>query len=215
MPTSSALRSPAVQNLIAAAAAGAGVMLTPARFPRWARRGLRVANIAGTAGSMLMGPRANSEGGKLGLAPTKTATGTTASSTSALAAAAGGLSLISSGVGVKADEKVELFLRRKGVQHPRILMAVGAIAVVWIAKTVQDAATKKAEQAAKGLATKKASTPPAGSEVRPAEQPTVTTDTLRNQDEFSANVPTVQTQLGQVDGSATDQAQGGKHRAGE
>lgn len=151
--TPAALRTPAAQNLIAAALAGAAVLARPGRFPRWARRGLSLANTAGTAGSVFLGGNSANPSVKTiaGLTPTRTPSATAASAGSALAAATGGLGLITSGLGIRADAKVESYLTRKGVRHPRIWMAIGVIGVVFVVKQLQDAATAKATDKAKSF----------------------------------------------------------------
>lgn len=168
MPTNSALRSPAAQNLLAAAVAGVGVLVRPARIPVWARRSLTIANTAGTAGSMLMTNKAAENSGALGLKPVTGARDTTATTGSALAAAAGSLSLLTSGIGLKLDRKAESYLLGRGVKRPRLWMAVGAIGLVFVIKTVQDAASRKAEDtAAKFVENRKQ--PVAGDQVRRAD----------------------------------------------
>ncbi len=175
-----ALRSPAAQNLLAAAVTGATVLVRPARVPTWLRRGLTVANTAGTAGSLFMSKDEAANGGALGVKPVTGAKNTAASAGSALAAATGGIGLMTSGIGLKLDTKVENYLLRKGVKHPRWWMAVGAVGLVFVMKTVQDAATKKTEDAAKKLAAKAQQQAPAGANVpadrsaTPTATPTVT-----------------------------------------
>lgn len=167
MATNSALRSPAAQNLLAAAVAGIGVLARPGRIPTWARRGLTVANTAGTAGSLLMTDKAAAQGGALGLKPVNTTRDTAATTGSALAAAAGSLSLLTSGIGLKLDSKAENYLLKKGVRHPRIWMAVAAVGLVFAIKTIQDAAARKAETSASRFAeTRKG--PAAGAGISPS-----------------------------------------------
>lgn len=152
MPTPpAALRTPAAQNLLAAVTAGATVLARPARFPKWARRSLSLANTAGTAGSVLLGQKQDASGTtpKLGLAPTRTTSATTASASSALAAATGGVTLITSRLGLKADAKVENYLLGKGIKHPRIWMAIAVVGVVFAVKTIQDYASSKVDDKAK------------------------------------------------------------------
>lgn len=167
MPINKTLRSPAAQNLLAATVAGAAVLLRPARIPTWARRGFSLANTAGTAGSMLMGTKTDDNGGALGLKPVSSPRNQAATTGSAIAAATGGLGLVTSGIGLKLDAKVENYLVGKGVKRPRIWMAVGVIGLVFVVKTIQDAAAKKAESAATKLAENR-EVPPAGAAVRPA-----------------------------------------------
>lgn len=156
MPNNSALRSPAAQNLLAAAVAGLGVLARPARIPTWARRGLTVANTAGTAGSLFMTDKAAENSDALGLKPVNTKRDVAVTSGSAIAAAAGSLSLLSSGIGLKLDAKAENYLLKKGVRHPRIWMAVAAVGLVFAIKSFQDAAARTADTAASKLAEKQA-----------------------------------------------------------
>jgi len=146
MPIQNALRSPAVQNLAAAATAGLVTLARPGRFPRWARNVLRLTNTAGTAGAVYLarqeGEAAATPGGRKQHA---------ASIGSAVAVATSGLGLITSGLGIAADRKVESFLTGRGVRRPRLVMAVGVIGVVFLVKTVQDAATKRTEAKARAL----------------------------------------------------------------
>lgn len=122
-------------NLASAAAAGAITLIRPARFPKWARRGLRWANTAGTAGSIFLVVRGND-------VPDDHPLHKALSASDVMAAASGGLMLVTSGLGLKADDKVEAFLLKHGVKHPRALMAVGVVVVLFAAKTLQDAKSK-------------------------------------------------------------------------
>ncbi len=151
MASTDLLRSPIAQNAAAAAAAGVGVYLRPARLPKWGRRSLQLANTAGTAGSVFLGSRTSTadQGGDLGTKPTHSRGATIASAGSALAAAAGGITLVSSGFGLRLDSRAEAYLFRKGISHPRVVMAIGAVVLVFVAKQAQDYGTKKAEAAAR------------------------------------------------------------------
>lgn len=142
------------------------MLVRPARIPVWARRSLTVANTAGTAGSMLMTNKAAENTGALGVKPVSGPRDTAASTGSALAAAAGSLSLLTSGIGLKLDAKAESYLTKRGVKRPRLWMAVGAIGLVFVIKTVQDAATRKAEDAATKFADSRQVPPAAGDKVR-------------------------------------------------
>lgn len=126
-------------NLASAAAAGAITLVRPARFPKWARRGLRWANTAGTAGSIFLVVRGNE-------VPDDHPLHKALSASDVMAAASGGLMLVTSGLGLKADDKVEAFLLKHGVKHPRVLMAVGVVVVLFAVKTVQDAKSQEAAQ---------------------------------------------------------------------
>ncbi len=142
------------------------MLVRPARIPVWARRSLTVANTAGTAGSMLMTNKAAENTGALGIKPVSGPRDTAASTGSALAAAASSLSLLTSGIGLKLDAKAESYLTKRGVKRPRLWMAVGAIGLVFVIKTVQDAAARKAEDAATKFADSRKVPPAAGDKVR-------------------------------------------------
>jgi hypothetical protein len=122
-------------NLASAAAAGAVTLIRPARFPKWARRGLRWANTAGTAGSIFLMVRGND-------VPDDHPLHKALGASDVMAAASGGLMLVTSGLGLKADDKVEAFLLKHGVKHPRVLMALGVVVVFFAVKSVQDAKSK-------------------------------------------------------------------------
>lgn len=151
MASTDLLRSPIAQNAAAAAAAGVGVFFQPARLPKWGKRILKLTNTAGTAGSLYLSTQSKpeNEGGDLGTKPTRSKAATAASVSSALATATGGISLVSSGFGLKLDRRVEGFLVGKGVRHPRIWMAVGTVVVLFVVKQAQDYGSKKAEEAAR------------------------------------------------------------------
>lgn len=118
-------------NLASAATAGAITLIRPARFPKWARRSLRWANTAGTAGSIFFVVRGDD-------LPDDHPLHKAVSASDVLAAATGGLMLVTSGLGMKADDKVEAFLVKHGVKHPRVLMAAGVVALMFAVKTIQD-----------------------------------------------------------------------------
>lgn len=128
-----------VLNLASAAVAGAVTLVRPARFPRWARRGLSLANTAGTAGAVFLAVRGEDE------LPDDHPLHRALAISDLTAAATGGLMLVTSGLGVKADVKIERFLVRRGVRHPRIVMAAGVVALLFAVKTAQDAAGKRRE----------------------------------------------------------------------
>lgn len=133
-------RSPLL-NLASAAAAGAVTFARPGRFPRWARRGLSLANTAGTAGAVFLAVRGDDD------LPDDHPLHRALVISDLTAATTGGLMLVTSGLGLKADAKIEAFLVRRGVRHPRVVMAVGVVAVLFAVKTVQDAASKHAPTA--------------------------------------------------------------------
>lgn len=151
MASTDLLRSPIAQNAAAAAAAGVGVFFQPARLPKWGKRVLKLSNTAGTAGSLYLSTQSKPEnkGGDFGTKPTRTKMATAASASSALSIATGGITLVSSGIGLKVDRRVEGFLVSKGVKHPRVWMAVGAVVIIFAVKQAQDYGSKKAEEAAR------------------------------------------------------------------
>jgi len=129
--------SPAL-NLASAAVAGAVTLIRPTRFPRWARRGLSLTNTAGTAGAVFFAVRGDDQ------LPDDHPLHRALTISDLTAAATGGLMLVTSGLGVKADAKIEQFLVRHGVRHPRVVMALGVVTVLFVVKTVQDRASKHA-----------------------------------------------------------------------
>jgi len=131
-----------VLNLASAAVAGAITLIRPTRFPRWARRGLSLANTAGTAGAVFFAIRGEDE------LPDDHPLHRALTISDLTAATTGGLMLVTSGLGVKADAKVEQFLVRHGVRHPRVVMAVGVVTVLFVVKTVQDRVSKHAPEPA-------------------------------------------------------------------
>ncbi|TWP38947.1 hypothetical protein [Leekyejoonella antrihumi] len=167
MPIQNAFRSPAVQNLTAAATAGLMTLARPARLPRWARNVLRLTNTAGTAGAVYLASR-EGEDSALGIRPVS-GRANAASIGSAVAIATSGLGLITSGLGIAADRKLEGFLVGKGVRRPRLWMAVGVVGVVFAVKTAQDVATKRANSTARALAArqKQATRPAPGTSAAP------------------------------------------------
>lgn len=126
-------------NLASATAAGAVTLVRPARFPKWARRALSLSNTAGTAGTIFFAVRGDED------LPATHPVQRALSTSDILAATSGGLMLVTSGLGLKADARIERFLVERGVKHPRIVMAVGVVTVLFVVKTVQDAVTKKDE----------------------------------------------------------------------
>lgn len=156
MASTDLFRTPIAQNAAAAVAAGAGVFLQPARLPKWGRRALKFANTAGTVSSVFMSTRSKGNpAGDFGVEPTRTKAEAVATASSALAIATGGITLVSSGIGLKVDAKVEGYLIGKGIRHPRIWMAVGTVVVLFAVKQAQDYAGKRAEEAARKQLEKK------------------------------------------------------------
>jgi len=134
-----------VLNLASAAVAGAITLVRPARFPRWARRSISLANTAGTAGAVFLAVRGEDE------LPDDHPLHRALIVSDLTAATTGGLMLVTSGLGLKADAKVEKFLVQHGVRHPRIVMAAGVVALIFVAKTVQDTAGKRVPSPARAF----------------------------------------------------------------
>lgn len=162
-------------NLASAATAGVVTYVRPARFPRWARRGLSLTNTAGTAGSIFFAIRG--EDAVPADHPLRRAFATS----DVLAATTGGLMLVTSGLGLKADAAVEGFLIKRGVRHPRLVMAIGVVTVLFAVKTVQDVMTKKPAPAHEAEAGPKASVAakPANPTLPPSTEARAQTDTIR------------------------------------
>ncbi|RNI25234.1 hypothetical protein [Flexivirga caeni] len=129
-------------NLASASVAGVVTLIRPTRFPRWARRSLSLANTAGTAGTVLLAIRGEDE------LPEDHPLHRAVAISDLTAASTGGLMLLTSGLGLKADAKVERILVRRGVRHPRLVMAAGVVIVLFAVKTVQDAASRRTSGAA-------------------------------------------------------------------
>lgn len=139
MPTQRALlHSPVVHNVATAAAAGLLTLAHPARFPRWTRRGLRLVRVAGTVSSVyLVRQQATSSDPHAADTPSDTA-----AIVSAVAEATSSIGLLTSGIGIAVDRKVETFLVRRGLRHPRVWMAVGVAGAVIAFRVAQDFAAK-------------------------------------------------------------------------
>lgn len=151
MNAHSFLSSPAGKNLTSAAIAGVVTYLRPARVPTWARRSLLATNTAGTGTAMLLGTDAKAGSaaplaGKLG-----SKAGPVEGIAGALTAVTAGVGLLTSKPGLKLDAKVEQMLLNRGVRRPRLLMAVGAVGVVYVIGVVTERAAQAAEKKAAEL----------------------------------------------------------------
>lgn len=147
------VNSPIGKNVTSAAVAGVVAYVGPRRIPKWVRRGLIASNTAGSGVQMLAGGTAKSAAdgnpaplaGLLGskAAPLAGAAGT-------LATLTGGLGLVTSSIGLRAESRAADYLAGRGVRHPRIWLAVGAAAVVFtvgvVTERVNDAAERKAAE---------------------------------------------------------------------
>lgn len=134
---SSACASPVLQNLASAAVVGVVTLLRPTRFPKLARRGLSWAN---TAGSIFMGAKR-----KDSVPEKRHPLGIAVDASSALAGVTGASILLTSGIGIKVDAKIERLLLKQGVKHPRTWMAIGVGGIVFATQTVQDVMAKKTQ----------------------------------------------------------------------
>lgn len=137
------LENEIAQRLVTAAAAAATTYIRPGRFPKWVRRGITASNTLTSVGLAMAGPRRPAST-KLPAAERAKAvdvvdgqaqprTGTNwASATSA------GMAFVTSGVALRVDSTIEKTLLKRGVRHPRLVMALGAAAMSmagpWIAK---------------------------------------------------------------------------------
>lgn len=149
--STSLLHSPQARNVTSALIAGAATYLRPARIPSWVRRGMLAANTAGTGAAVLLGT--GTPTGPTGEpAPLAGRLGAKASpiggAATALASVSGGLGLVTSGLGLRADAKAEQYLLNRGIRHPRLVMAVGVVGIVYVVSLLQERATKAAEQKA-------------------------------------------------------------------
>lgn len=143
--------SPVVRNALSALTAGAVTLISPARIPRGARRAVSMART-GTSVAALAGDRLpNAINAKLP-APASALFGRAQSAAPFAGAGAAGFALVTSAIGLKADRKVEELLTKRGVRHPRVVMAVGVVAVVFVVNTVRPRIQAAIADRAKGLA---------------------------------------------------------------
>ena len=151
-----ALESPAAQAAISAAAAAATTLVRPARFPRWARRGIAMSSTLTNVGMALAGDRrpASSKLAASGSDTTITTSGgrpSTNQMSDLASAATAGMGLVTSGLALRIDKNVEKMLLKRGVRHPRLWMAVGAAAISlvgpYVTKQIQASTARLQEKA--------------------------------------------------------------------
>lgn len=154
--STASLESEIAQRAVTAAAAAATTYLRPARFPRWVRRGLSITNTLTAVGMAAAGNRrpAASQLGRQDDAKTvELVDGKPTSQVSAtlLSASAAGMALVTSGLAMRVDKRVEKTLLKRGVNHPRLWMALGAAVVSlagpWVTEQLQAQASKLQEKA--------------------------------------------------------------------
>lgn len=154
--TTASLESEIAQRAVTAAAAAATTYLRPARFPRWVRRGLSMTNTLTAVGMAAAGkrrPAASQLGGQDGAKTVELVDGKPTSQVSAtlLSASAAGMALVTSGLAMRVDKRVEKTLLKRGVARPRLWMALGAAVVSlagpWVTEQLQAQATKLQEKA--------------------------------------------------------------------
>lgn len=157
-----ALENEIGQRVVTAASAAAMTYIRPARFPKWVRRSITMSNSLTAVGAALAGNKAEAANRQIAKdnvgrpAAEQTLTirdGKTATQAGAnwASAASAGMALVTSGVALAVDKRVERFLISRGVKNPRAIMAVGAAAISlagpWITKKIQVASTQLQEKA--------------------------------------------------------------------
>lgn len=143
------VNSPIGKNVTSAAVAGVVTYVGPGRVPRWLRRTLLATNTAGSGVQMLAGGTARS-GAEAAPAPLANMLGHRAApiagTAGALATLTGGLGLVTSSIGLRAETRAADYLATRGVRHPRIWLAVGAAAVVFTVGVVTERVNNAAER---------------------------------------------------------------------
>lgn len=152
-----ALENELAKRAVTAVAAGATTYIRPARFPKWVRRSVSMSNTLASVGLAMAGDR-RPGGQRLenGQAQdvVEVANGVTVPRTGAnwASAAAAGMGLVTSGLALKVDARVEKALLKRGVPNPRLIMAVGAaglsLASPWISRAAHTVGAKLQEKAA-------------------------------------------------------------------
>lgn len=157
-----ALENELGQRVVTAASAAAMTYIRPARFPKWVRRGITMSNSLTAVGAALAGNKTAATDRQIAKdnvgrpAANQTLTireGVPASQAGAnwASSASAGMALVTSGMALAVDKRVEKFLLARGVRNPRLLMAVGAatisLASPYITKGIQAASAKLQERA--------------------------------------------------------------------
>ena len=157
-----ALENELGQRVVTAASAAAMTYIRPARFPRWVRRSITMSNSLTAVGAALAGNKteaahrqiAKDNVGRPASEQTLTVRdGVPASQVGAnwASSAAAGMALVTSGIALAVDKRVEKFLLARGVRNPRVIMAVGAAALSmaspYVTKGIQNLTEKLQAQA--------------------------------------------------------------------
>lgn len=151
--------SPVARNAISALTAGAITLVSPARIPRSARRGVSLARTA-TSLAALVGDRMPGVVDNKLSARASAAVGRAQTAAPFAGATAAGFALVTSGLALKADQKVESLLVKRGVRQPRLVMALGVVAVVFTVNTVRPKIQAAIADRARGMVSQP--NPPAG-----------------------------------------------------
>lgn len=125
-----------VRNALSALTAGAVTLISPARIPRGARRAVTLART-GTSIAALAGDRVPHAINDKLPAQASAVMGRAQTAAPFAGATGAGFALVTSAIAMKADTKVESLLTRRGVRHPRVVMAVGVVAIVFAVNTVR------------------------------------------------------------------------------
>lgn len=151
--------SPLVRNAISALTAGAITLVSPARIPRSARRGVSLARTA-TSLAALVGDRLPGALDNKLPARASTAVGQAQTAAPFAGATAAGFALVTSGLALKADQKVEALLIKRGVRQPRLVMSLGVVAAVFAINTLRPKIQAAIAERARGVVPRP--NPPAG-----------------------------------------------------
>lgn len=142
--------SPMVRNALSALTAGAITLVSPTRVPRSARRGVSLARTATSLAALVADRMPGVVDNKLP-ARASAAVGHAQTAAPFAGATAAGFALVTSGLALKADRKVEAFLVNRGVRRPRLVMAVGVVALVFTVNTVRPKIQAAIADRARGL----------------------------------------------------------------
>lgn len=161
MPDLSAT-NPVVRNAISALTAGAITLVSPARVPRAARRGVSLARTATSLAALVSDRMPGVVDNKLS-PRAAAAVGRAQTAAPFAGATATGFALVSSGLALKADQKVQTLLEKRGVRQPRLVMALGVVAIVFTVNTLRPKIQAAIAERARGMVP--SPNPPAGTNV--------------------------------------------------